>query len=63
MTSKTNDFQHVLAEVDRMPVKQRQHIVDVCEEDERFVIKADDFATDDDFRRAVVAEFMRLLAL
>ena len=63
MTAKTNDIQHALALVEQMSEQQRQCIADGCEEDEHFINKAYDFATDDDFRKAVVAEFMRLLDL
>ena len=46
-----------------MSEEQRRIVADGHEDDESFTISVDDYASDDDFQRAVVATLMKLLDL
>ena len=60
LTARTNDIHRVLAQVEQMPERQRQRIADGIEEDEHFIVRADEFPTDEAFHNAIVVEMIRL---
>ena len=63
MNTRNTQFVNLLEQVETMSDEQRLMISDGHDEDEHFTISADDYASADDFQRAVVAEIMRLLDL
>ena len=62
MSDKTSEFDKIITDLDALSEDQRRIIAD-GHEDERYTISIDDYASADDFQRAVVYEIMKLLDL